>query len=240
MVIRPGVYFAFVQDEGVIMDLVQDRYYGLGPQSAVIWKALQQGLAPDRIAEAIGVGSPPQGGELVARQLEAWRDVNLVTAEAELPTELPQAKAMGTPALVALDQERISSAGFSWPLLIRLIRAQWWTRRVLHGRGICWVLKTIQDIPVATAQPSTRRDDVLYRMAHVYYSSRRLLMQGKDDCLPRSLALTAALRRLGVDADICFGVRKSPFSAHAWVETSGTVINETTERVEPYTIIARF
>jgi hypothetical protein len=77
-------------------------------------------------------------------------------------------------------------------------------------------------------------------MVRVYHSSRRISSQGRDDCLPRSFALAVALRRLGVDAQICFGVRKFPFLAHAWVEEGGRVVNESPGKVQKYTLLARF
>ena len=110
----------------------------------------------------------------------------------------------------------------------------------MKRRGICWTLKRLQQIPVPVTQRPQHVDVIVHSVMRVYRSSRQLWKHGKDDCLPRSLALVVALRRLGVDAEICFGVQKFPFAAHAWVEAGGRVINETPESVRHYTLLARF
>ena len=230
--IRPGVYFAAVQGEGVIMDLVEDRYYGLGAQSAGIWRDVFER------ASAPGIVAPPASPDIVARQLEAWRQARLVTAGPEVPADLPALKPVGEPAAVGLDDSRMAQTRISWLALLRLIRAGRWSRRALKQHGICWTLKRLQQIPARPARPGAVED--VHRMMRVYRSSRRVVNQGKDDCLPRSLALVAALRGLGVDAEVCFGVRKFPFLAHAWVEADGRVINETPAKVQAYTLLARF
>ena len=242
--VRPGVYFAAVQGEGVIMDLVEDRYYGLGAQSARIWRGLQEGHAPERIAEDVSAAAPQEprlaAPELIARQLEAWAQARLVTATPAVPTDLPDLKPVGTPAVAGVEEARVAATPFSWLALVRLTRSVWWSRRAMRRHGLCWTLKRLQQIQVLPAERQSRLEHALHRMLHVYRASRRVLSQGKDDCLPRSLALAVALRRLGVDAEICFGVRKFPFSAHAWLEACGKVINETPTKVQQYTLLARF
>ncbi len=242
--IRPGVYFAAVQGEGVIMDLVEDRYYGLAAQSAAIWRALQEDHTPERIADDVFAAAPlepPQAAlRLIARQLEAWEKAKLVTSQSEVPTDLPNLKPVGIPALAGLDEARIAATIFQPLALFRLIQGVRWSRRALKRRGICWTLKRLQQISVPPAERQPRLEDALHGMVRVYYSFRRILSQGKDDCLPRSLALAVALRRLGVDAEICFGVRKFPFLAHAWLEAGGRVINESPNTMQKYTVLARF
>ncbi len=232
--VRPGVYFAAVQGEGVILDLIEDRYYGLSAESARLWHQLVEGRAAE-----------PIDADLAARQLDVWRQCKLVTgsaagsASAEIAAHLPVLKPIGEPAQVGLDQARIASTRFSLLALWQLTRANNWSRRAMMRRGLSWTLQRVQQ----TATPSSgsaRADRILHQMMRVYRSSRRLASQGKDDCLPRSLALAMALRRLGVDAEICFGVQKFPFLAHAWVEADGRAINETPDAVQRYTLLARF
>ena len=68
------------------------------------------------------------------------------------------------------------------------------------------------------------------RTASRYYHRRRL------DCLPRSLAIYALLRRQGVPATLRIGVKRFPFAAHAWVECLGEVLDDSIDdwRHEPY------
>jgi hypothetical protein len=44
-------------------------------------------------------------------------------------------------------------------------------------------------------------------------------------CLQKSAVLACMMRSHGVPADLVFGVQKMPFTAHAWVESDGDVVN---------------
>jgi len=37
---RPGVYFAVVDGEGVAMDIMANRYYGLTGEAAQVWRSI--------------------------------------------------------------------------------------------------------------------------------------------------------------------------------------------------------
>jgi hypothetical protein len=61
----------------------------------------------------------------------------------------------------------------------------------------------------------------------------------RGNCLSQSLSLLWALRRRGIDADLRLGARMTDgmFSAHAWVERRGRVLNDTpdvTVRFAPF------
>jgi hypothetical protein len=64
-------------------------------------------------------------------------------------------------------------------------------------------------------------------------------MQARD-CLHRSLALAAVLRRRSIDARLCIGVVDLPFSAHAWVEANGLIVNESEEKRSRYALVGCF
>jgi len=53
----------------------------------------------------------------------------------------------------------------------------------------------------------------------------------RANCLEQSLALWWLLRRRGIAAELRIGARKDAgrFEAHAWVESSGIVLNDTSE-----------
>jgi hypothetical protein len=60
-------------------------------------------------------------------------------------------------------------------------------------------------------------------------------------CLPRSAAITCLLRwYAGIDAQCVIGVRRIPFSAHAWVEVDGAVVSDLPNVTSRYQAIARF
>lgn len=59
----------------------------------------------------------------------------------------------------------------------------------------------------------------------------------QKDCLPKALTTFYLLRRQGVPARLCYGVRKFPFAAHAWVEASGEILDDRPSRIATYTVI---
>lgn len=69
------------------------------------------------------------------------------------------------------------------------------------------------------------------------FDSTALILGRADRCLARSLALLKVLRRSGVAAELVIGVRSDPFSAHAWVQREGVVLNDTLEQITNYTPI---
>jgi len=69
--------------------------------------------------------------------------------------------------------------------------------------------------------------------ATMFYYRRR------KDCLPKALTTFHLLRRQGIPADLCFGVRKFPFAAHTWVESFGEPLDDNPARVRQFTIIHR-
>jgi Transglutaminase-like superfamily len=61
----------------------------------------------------------------------------------------------------------------------------------------------------------------------------------QKDCLPKALTTFHLLRRQGIPADLCFGVKKFPFSAHTWVEAFGESLDDDPLRLQHYTVIHR-
>lgn len=48
-------------------------------------------------------------------------------------------------------------------------------------------------------------------------------------CLEQSLAVLYLLRRRGLPAELCMGVQPYGFTAHAWIELNGEVLNDDSE-----------
>jgi hypothetical protein len=57
------------------------------------------------------------------------------------------------------------------------------------------------------------------------------LYPGRAMCLERSLTLFFYARRAGISVTYHHGVQPLPFSAHAWIEYGGHVINDAAENV---------
>jgi len=72
------------------------------------------------------------------------------------------------------------------------------------------------------------------RLVGAFLRLRPWLYTAKNHCLTDSLTLAIFLRRWGVPATFVMGVATKPFAAHAWVQVTGTVLNDTLENVQAY------
>jgi hypothetical protein len=240
--VKPGVFFAPVAGEGVLLDLAANRYVGLTALSAQLWSVVSSGGAYDdllRVAAHPAVPSKVSSERVVQQQLELWEKFGLLVRDREevvpdLPRprlELPRATGLILPAEAA-------RARFS---LRRVVQQAWnsiWVRRSLRRIGLSATIRAIQQIPSPnSANSASSRLKVILR---AYWLVRKPFAQGNPDCLSRSLALFRTLRQAGIDASICIGVRKCPFAAHAWVESANLLLNDRLENVDQYFVIARF
>src|SRR5258708_24704214 len=73
--IKPGVFFAPVAGEGVLLDLPANRYLGLTPLSARLWSVIGSGGFPGNLLQ---VAAPPHGlsnlppPKSVQQQIAPW------------------------------------------------------------------------------------------------------------------------------------------------------------------------
>ena len=58
-------------------------------------------------------------------------------------------------------------------------------------------------------------------------------------CLQRAAATTCLLRKAGIRAELVLGVQTLPYSAHAWVEVDGLVVNDKSYTAQMYSVISR-
>jgi hypothetical protein len=82
-------------------------------------------------------------------------------------------------------------------------------------------------------------DVELARAAFLRAENFYLRRRAPNDCLPRTLALYAYMRGLGVPVVHRIGARRFPsFRCHAWVEYDGAPILDQRAKVSDYTLIA--
>lgn len=82
-------------------------------------------------------------------------------------------------------------------------------------------------------------EEIVAQITGAVATATRYYYRRKEDCLPRSFALCRLLRREGLPAELCLGVRQFPFSAHAWVECQGQLIDDSPQRISRYRLLAR-
>lgn len=238
--VRFGVYFAAVDGEGVLMDLATDRYLALTGLGADIWRGFQDGASLERIAESIAerhaLSSVQEGLAVVKDQLETWVLAGLLVTGPVASGESPRPRLPSKAARAGIYTPTTCSSA-SVPPVLRIGAASVCVRWLLLRRGLIGVLCWLQRFRGAQLIDLDERAraviDVHARLRH-HFGRRRA------DCLMRSLSLATALRWMGVDAEVCFGVRKFPFRAHVWVEVGGAAMNESRGALEPLEVIARF
>jgi len=86
--------------------------------------------------------------------------------------------------------------------------------------------------PAEAQRQAQRTFEAVQKATMLYYRRRK-------DCLPKALTTFHLLRRQGIPADICFGVRKFPFAAHTWVEALGEPLDDNPQRIRHFTVIHR-
>lgn len=223
------------------MDIAADRFLALSGLSASLWSRLDAGQAVpdviDNIAAVRGI-SACQAETLVFSQLRSWQTAGLINSVQPLDA-LPQPKPSTTIPPRDLSPNAIDSARLVPSLTASLFFAEWVYRRALVKTGLARTILALQAERGRLVKP---HDLVVHQTMRSYHACRRLFKQGSEarDCLVRSLALAAVLKRHGVDADLCIGIVDLPFSSHAWVECATGLVNETRSNSERYAIIARY
>jgi len=243
--VKPNVFFAEIQNEGIILDLQGDQYYALDERSTHLWKTLAEFGDYNR-AKAELQGSLGMLEEEVNHSVSDLFDVasqaRLLPESREVGCPLPRSLTgkAAKPSQTYLDPERLlrtahsSSSVALVSLRLLLIKMQ------LRYLKLPRTLEKLPPLPKKEL-PSGTRDKVVYDIRKTLGVVRSLFTRGEPDCLPRSLTMTYLLRRRGVRSEICFGIQKFPFEAHAWVESEGEIVSTSDDdRIARYVVIARF
>jgi hypothetical protein len=87
--------------------------------------------------------------------------------------------------------------------------------------------------------PEAQEQDVLDRTLAAVVTATRLYYRRRKDCVPKSLTIYYLVRKQGIDANLCIGVKKFPFAGHAWVEYGSRIVDDFPKRVPLYTVMTR-
>jgi hypothetical protein len=100
------------------------------------------------------------------------------------------------------------------------------------GRGRARGASQVSWPPEEGREQAERTFAAVQRATAFYYRRRR-------DCLPKAVTAFQLLRRQGLAAELCFGVKKFPFAAHSWVEAYGVRLDDDPSRIDALTVIHR-
>lgn len=242
----PGTFTAEIDDESIVLDLAADKYWALGRLSTQLWSLLESNMPEDvliaRVADSCQM-SVAEASALWRGQTEAWALVGLVDVErpnvdTDRRRALPRSRTLST-ATHEIAAAAIARTPLSPVRLFHTAIAMAHGRRTLKTKGLATTIVLLQAIP-AERRNGPEEDPQLIATVRAYVAMRRARSQGKEDCLDRSIGLAFALRRIGVDAHVCFGVLKFPMLAHAWVQVGSLVVNDKVAEVAKFTTIAEF
>ena len=240
---KRGMFLAECGGNGVLLDLVADRYLALDPMSTAIWKYLSDdykvGPISTSIARDFALDYKSAEIEVVA-QLRVWREWGLIVpADAPPPARLPADRPTGEPATGRVSSAELEAITCSLAHARILLIAKAWTHWSLKVAGLASTLVKLQRMASSPPRSAMFEDDVL-RMLKTYRMLRLSWTDGRADCLVRSIQLARALRAIGVTTELCIGVDRFPFRAHAWLELSGRVVSETQPELQCFVVVARF
>ena len=211
--LRPGISFGRIQGDLVFLDIERDRYFTLRGEAARLFKACCETDVRDL--------DPKAKAHLLATGLmeEVARGVRPVAARAEIPLkglfELPGEQAR--PGILAA----LEIAGRLVPI-----------RRALARAGVARRVRRIESMKTGL-RPAHGKADLL-KLARRFNAARPLVPVTRN-CLSDSLACLEFLLSRRAWADLVFGVKLSPFAAHAWVQTDDLILNDHVDYVSEYT-----
>jgi hypothetical protein len=230
-----------LEGEGVLLDLHADRYLALDGDGAQIWEQLARGVPVENICLQLARDPDERLDASVVRSYVAtWRSFGLLAdSGVDRASDGPIAKAPGAPGEGDLLPQQMGATALSGVALAQVAVAYGWAWIAVRSVGLAKAICSIQRIGAGHRDGLTEQDTV-YRLARAERAFRAVYRRGIYDCLPRALAVSWLLARRGVCCDLCFGVQRFPFLAHAWVEWAGRIVTDPATSARTFKVIARF
>ena len=111
------------------------------------------------------------------------------------------------------------------------------TRRDLARGGLAAAYESCAQLPPPQRDPDPEALESALR-SFLRAENAFVARRAPDDCLLRSLALYRFLRAAGLPCEHRIGVRRFPFTAHAWVEHDGSALLDDDNRTQGFTVVA--
>ena len=210
--LRPGLSFGCVDGELIFLDVDQDRYFALRGEAAALFKSL------------IGTREKPCGndfGSLIAAGL---------LESAETPQPIRAARA-GIPEKSLFD-DMSETPPIRFAAIAEIVARLVSIKRALVRRQVARRLRRIEALKEQVWQQPSAGDAL--QLAKRFNAARPVIPMALN-CLSDSLALAEFLLKRGASADLVFGVKLTPFAAHAWIQTSDTILNDHVDHVREFT-----
>jgi len=226
------LYAAEVNGAAVLLDLLSLQYYAVDAQSLSALRANVVDWPCSRAA--------PHGRDSIGAS--AASSLDSLTAKGFLSSSRPERlfSHRGTAAITACHPvwDMRASPSETLRMLCRLLSAYVTTMVYIRRKHVAPLLTRIAPLGSIYADqcvaPSKER---LVTLVTLYAKLRVWFYTAKHRCLFDSLVLLAVLQKYAIPARLTIGVSSRPFSAHAWIQVSDCVIDDSVEHVREYTPI---
>ncbi|HEX8065972.1 MAG TPA: lasso peptide biosynthesis B2 protein [Thermoleophilaceae bacterium] len=222
--VSPTLAHARVDDLWMVLDMADTSYFVFDEVASAIWEALLETGDADAAVERVSAS----WGEERER---VRRDVDRFVARCRERRWLVDDGAPAAPP----DPRPPPRPPTARPSVARACTTLAATAWSLRRRGLRETYERCARLPQPGGSGDLESAASAFRGAENVVLSRR----APDDCLLRSLALFRFLRTCGIPAEHVIGVRRSPFWAHAWVESGGRLVLEVPAAVRGLTPLAR-
>lgn len=210
--LRPGLFYAECQDDIILLDVKQDRYFAL-PRAlhtvfhTVFGSDVHSAQDLEQISFILQSGPGAGDGRVPLESGALLLDGRLAPSMLR-PSRPLQLKAFGFRAMASI-----------------------WLR-----------MRSLEQIVVALDLRKRRLgespvDRSLATQVASAVESMKVCFPTDDKCLAISIGLMLAMLERHICATMVMGVRTAPFSAHCWVQVDGLLVNDDIEAIGRFTPI---
>ena len=215
--LRNGVSFCGTPDGFIFLDLKADRYRALPGSHNESFRRVVEGSALS----------------------DNDRDVLAALVAGDLLEEFDGQQAEIRPAAApAATMSLLDDPNEDCP--VRILLESWFVQRIVEHRlksvALSSAVARVARRKRFAEHPAKSPSDVT-RWCGIASQRLRLIIDSRDRCLSRSIALASHLAGKGCPFTLIFGVKLHPFGAHAWVQQRDMVLNSRLDEVAGYTPI---
>jgi hypothetical protein len=235
--LSPLVYVCHLQDGSVILDLLRNKYLGVGKRERRLLTRVVQGWPQLPVAEREKAAEVIDTDEAlrVAGELKSVGILNRETNEA-LRVDSLCVSVEGD--IYSLADEVDLPIGATATDMVDFVAAYVRARMGLRRRDF---YRTVMEVQAAKRAVQATRDSPtlaeLGKAIGVFRSIRPFVFEAKGQCLLHALSLMRFLLRRGLPTNWVFAVRTNPWGAHTWIQYENLILDSNPERVCEFTPI---
>lgn len=242
------VHVCVTQDGSVLLDLKQDKYFGMGRTETLLlaaivpeWPKPVWGDGPCGVQESEAKAGALSLCELLVSNRLLLRDVDEGSPLAGCRREVPRVR--GTVELrrdmrgewISVGDELEVASTVGWRDVFNFLWAYLWVRGSLALRPFAATVKSMRLLK------ARRRNDRHARHCHrvaalvdVFRRVRPFVFAAEGRCLLHALTLVKFLSRYDFHPEWMIGVTTQPWGAHSWVQWGSFLLDTNPEKVCAY------